>query len=283
LKPSFVDLHIHSTASDGSLSPLEIVQTAEKLGLKAIAITDHDTVDGSVEARGHEQAHDVEILSGIELSAELGSGTIHILGYLIRLDDMSLMQTLGVLQEARANRNTRIVDRLGELGVDISYDDILEASGGGQVGRPHFARVMVQKGIVKSMDGAFDRFLGKGGPAYVERYRLTASEAIEAILKAGGVPVLAHPSTVDAKTESELENTLVELKRAGLKGVEAYYPSHGASRTARYEGLANRHGLLVTGGSDFHGHAKMGVRIGVGRGNLRVPYRVVEALKKSAD
>ncbi len=282
LKPAYVDLHIHSTASDGSLSPAEIIETARKVGLRAIAITDHDTVEGSVEALRHQDSSGVEILPGIEISVSFDSGTMHMLGYLMRLDDVSLGQTLKVVQEARANRNLEIIRRLQDVGVDISYDEVLKVSGGGQIGRPHIAQVLVHKKAVQTIDEAFNKLLKKGRPTYVERYRLLPVEAIQTILGAGGVPVLAHPFTLNAKTEGDLDRVLADLKQAGLKGVEVYYPGHGPELTALYERLADRHGLLVTGGTDFHGMVSPGVHIGIGRGDLRVPYRLVEELKQSA-
>jgi hypothetical protein len=206
---------------------------------------------------------------------------MHMLGYLIRLDDVSLRETLKVVQEARANRNLQIVKRLQGLGVDINHDEVLEASGRGQIGRPHIAQVLVHKEAVQNIDEAFNKFLKKCRPAYVERYRLLPVEAIQAILRAGGVPVLAHPFTLHAKTEGDLSRVLTELKHAGLKGVEVYYPGHGPELTARYERLAHSHGLLITGGTDFHGTVTPGVHIGIGRGDLRVPYRLVEELKRS--
>jgi len=282
LKPAYVDLHIHSTASDGSLSPAEIIETARKVGLRAIAITDHDTVEGSVEALRYQDSSGVEILPGIEISVSFDSGTMHMLGYLMRLDDVSLGQTLKVVQEARTNRNLEIIKRLQDVGVDISYDEVLKVSGGGQIGRPHIAQVLVHKKAVQTIDEAFNKLLKKGRPTYVERYRLLPVEAIQTILGAGGVPVLAHPFTLNAKTEGDLDRVLADLKQAGLKGVEVYYPGHGPELTALYKRLADRHGLLVTGGTDFHGMVSPGVHIGIGRGDLRVPYRLVEELKRSA-
>ncbi|MBW1742883.1 MAG: PHP domain-containing protein [Deltaproteobacteria bacterium] len=278
----FIDLHIHSTASDGSLSPREIVKAAEKVPLRAMAITDHDTTDGSAEALEHSKSTDVEILSGVEISADFESGAMHLLGYLFRLDDVRLRQALEVVQKSRAERNLQIIQRLQDLGIDIDYDEVSEASGGGQVGRPHIAGVLVRKGVVQSHDEAFVTFLRKGGPAYVERYRLSPAEAIKTIRGAGGVAVLGHPSTLNTKTEAELDKIIAGLKGVGLQGVEVYYPSHGPVRTALYERLARHHGLLVTGGSDFHGAAKSWVHIGFGSGDLRIPYRIVEDLKQTA-
>ena len=281
-KPAYVDLHIHSTASDGTLSPKEIIETAEKAGLRAIAIADHDTVEGSVEALQYQDSSSVEILPAIEISASVEYGAMHILGYLMRLGDASLRRVVGVVQEGRVNRNQQIIKRLQDLGFDISYDEVSEASGGGQIGRPHFAQVLVNKGFVQNIDEAFIKFLRKGRPAYVERYRLMPVEAMQTILQAGGVPVLAHPFTLNAKTEGDLDRIVAGLKQAGLKGLEAYYPAHGPVRTDQYERLAHRHGLLVTGGSDFHGALKPDIHIGFGRGDLRIPYRLVEELKQSA-
>jgi predicted metal-dependent phosphoesterase TrpH len=277
----WIDLHVHSTASDGSLSPLKIIERAKEIGLRAVAITDHDTIAGSAEALGYPPSPSLEILSGIEISAHVPSGTMHILGYLLRLDDLSLRQTLKRVQEARANRNIKIVERLQALGVPIEYHELTAASGGGQIGRPHIAQVLVHKGAARSIEEAFKRFLRKGGAAYVSRYRLLPGEAIQMILGAGGVPVLSHPFTLDIKDEGDLESLLVDLKGAGLKGMEVYYPEHGPERTTQYERLARRHGLVMTGGTDFHGEAKPRVQMGIGKGNLRIPYRLVQKLKEA--
>jgi len=281
-EPLYVDLHIHSTASDGSLSPRELINAAEDVPLRAMAITDHDTIDGSAEALRHSKSTPVEILSGLEISADFEPGTMHLLGYLFRLDDVHLTQALEIVQKSRVDRNLKIIERLQSLGMDIDYNEVSEASGGGQVGRPHIAKVLVQKGVVQGIDDAFNTLLRKGGPAYVGRYRLSPAEAIKAIRGAGGVAVLGHPSTLNMRTEAELDKMMADLKEIGLQGVEAYYSTHGPDRTALYVRLAKRHGLLVTGGSDFHGAAKSGVRIGFGKGDLRIPYRLVEDLKQTA-
>jgi predicted metal-dependent phosphoesterase TrpH len=280
-RSGIVDLHVHSTASDGSSTPLEIIEAAKNSGLQAIAITDHDTVEGSAEALRSPQGPALEVLSGIEISADFLPGTMHMLGYLIRLDDPALRQTLERVQASRANRNLQIVEKLQNFGIDIDYEDVLKVSGGGQVGRPHIAQVLVQKGAVQSIDGAFGKLLKKNGPAYVPRFRLSPAEAINMILQAGGVPVLAHPFTLHTKNEAELEGIVADLKRVGLRGLEVYYPEHGRARTAQYERLALGHDLLITGGTDFHGASKPQVHLGIGRGDMRVPYRCVEELKNS--
>jgi len=274
-----VDLHIHSTASDGSLSPAQIVQAARKTPLKAISITDHDTLEGTIEALNCPESGSLEVISGIEMSARFPSGGMHILGYLVQVDDPSLRRTLSIVQKARVQRNLKIAQKLQGLGVDVEYDDVLEIAGQGQVGRPHFAQALVRKGSAKNIDAAFDRFLKKGRPAYVSRYRLEPAEAIEVIAKAGGVAVLAHPSTLGTRDDGELDAVLVDLKTAGLKGLEVYYPDHDAKQRAAYERLALRHGLVMTGGTDFHGAVKPHIRLGVGKGDLRIPYGLVESLK----
>lgn len=278
-EPLYIDLHIHSTASDGSLSPADIIKAACTLGLRAISITDHDTVEGSVEAMRLQHACDLEILPGIELSASFENGSLHVLGYLIGLDHGQLKETLKLVQEARHDRNLKIIEKLQDLGVAIDYDEVLAVSGGGQTGRPHIAQVLVEKKVVRTIDEAFSKFLKRGCPAHAQRYRLMPAEAIKTILDAGGVPVLAHPFTLDTKGGSAMERTLAELKEDGLKGLEVYYPGHGHALTSRYESLARRYGLIITGGSDFHGIVNPDIHIGVGRGDLRIPYRLVEGLR----
>jgi predicted metal-dependent phosphoesterase TrpH len=276
-----VDLHVHSDASDGSLSASEILSLATKIGLKAIAITDHDTVDGTVEALKNQQSYPLDILPGIEISAECPSGGMHILGYLFEPEAPSLRRVLRVLQEARTERNLKIVNRLQRLGINITYDTVKEFQRRGQVGRPHFAQALVQKGIVPTVEDAFSQWLKPGRPAYVPKYRLSPAEAIEAILAAGGIPVLAHPNSVNARDEAELDALLADLKAFGLKGLEVYYPEHGPEQKAAYERLAIRHALVMTGGTDFHGATKPGICLGSGKGDLRVPYQLVQALRNT--
>ncbi len=274
-----IDLHIHSTASDGSFSISQIIEAARNLGLRAISITDHDTLEGSLEALGHFQSSSPEILSGIELSADFPSGTMHILGYMIRVDDSAFLNMLERIQGARSERNLEIVKKLQALGINLEYDEVIEASGGGQVGRPHFARVLISRGVVQSAEEAFSKYLRKGKPGYADRYRLKPAEAIEAISHAGGVPVLAHPFTLEAESQGALEEIVVELKANGLKGIEVYCPDPNPEDRTKYERLAWRYGLLMTGGTDFHGAAKPDVHLGVGKGDLRIPYSLVENLK----
>ena len=278
-----IDLHIHSTASDGTLSPLEILRLACSLKLGAIAITDHDTVSGSKEALALGIPPSIKFLTGVEISASAPPsfscpGSIHILGYALNTDDPVLNQALKELQQARKNRNPRILKILNELGLHLTLNEVRQEAGECQLGRPHIARLMVIKGYVQSIDEAFDKYLGKGKPAYVDKYRFDCARAIEIILGAGGIPVLAHPFLIQARNDEVLEDLIVILTKMGLKGLEVYYPRHPPEQTARYAEIANRHRLLMTGGSDFHGSLTPEIKMGSGRGNLFIPYAIYEKL-----
>jgi len=279
----YVDLHLHTTASDGVLSPSEIVRYAKAKGLQAIAITDHDTIEGLEEGLSEGEKIGFEVIPGIEISAEHSSGSMHILGFFLDIHHPLLNEKLGYLQKARAERNPKIVEKLNRLGVDITFGEVLKASGGGQVGRPHFANVLLEKKYVKSFQEAFERFLKKGAPAYVDKLRFTSKEALHFINEAKGVAVLAHPNTLGMNRYSGLEKLILQLVEEGLKGIEVYYPEHSSSEVAQYIALAERHGLLVTGGTDYHGIEKNGLDIGVGRGEMKIPYSMVENLKALRD
>jgi predicted metal-dependent phosphoesterase TrpH len=274
-----IDLHLHTTASDGVMTPSEIVNYAKNKGLVAIAITDHDTIEGLEEGLLEGQRVGLEVIPGVEISAEHSSGSMHLLGFFIDIRHPVLKERLEYLQRARAERNPRMVEKLNKLGIDITFDEVLKASGGGQVGRPHFAQVLLEKGYVRSFQEAFDRFLKKGASAYVEKMRFSAEESIHFINEANGVAVLAHPNTLQLNGYSELENLIIRLVKKGLRGIEAYYPEHSALEVAQYKTLAERHGLLVTGGTDYHGIEKNGLDIGIGRGEMKLPYSIVENLK----
>lgn len=278
-----IDLHIHTTASDGTFTPEQVVSHAHQLNLKAIAITDHDTVVGSKEALRSGIPPSLGFLTGVEISSTpppfySGSGSFHLLGYSIRLDDPQLNQTLEKLQQARQNRNPAIVNRLNELGISITLDEVRREAGQGQLGRPHIAQLMVKKRAVASIDEAFDQFLGTGKPAYVDKQRVECFKAIEIILDAGGVPILAHPGLLDYKTEGRLDELIGKLKKAGIQGLEVYYSGHTPDQTRLFAELAKRHELLMTGGSDFHGAIQPDIEMGSGHGNLIVPYELFEKL-----
>ena len=275
-----VDLHIHSTASDGSMTPGEIVALALSLELKAIAITDHDTVDGAKDVLQHGCPVELSFIPGVEISSTppspfVSSGSFHILGYGIRPDDPDLDCALKKVQQARTERNPKIISRLNDEGMMISLDEVIEQAGGDVIGRPHMAQVLVKKGYVSSIKEAFDRFLAKGKPAYVEKYKLTCDEAIQVIRKAGGIPVLAHPVSLGMDTET-LSRLLDRLCSMGLLGLEAYYSTHSPQETETFCRLAEDKNLVITGGSDFHGSFKADIALGCGRGDLHVPFSVYE-------
>jgi hypothetical protein len=274
-----IDLHVHTTASDGTLSPTAVVQYAKNRGLEAIAVTDHDTVEGLAEAVAAGLSVGFEVVPGVEISAEFPSGALHILGYYIDFNDSSLLQRLSVLQNARAERNPKIVRKLQSLGFSISFDEVVQEAGGGLVGRPHFAQVLLKKGCVKSLQEAFDKFLKKGAPAYEEKFRFPPQEAISMIVDAGGIPVLGHPVTLNCNGQ-QLEAKVKEWKKQGLQGIEVYYSDHDAAQTRQYETLARICGLIPTGGSDFHGSMIKGIELGIGKGNLAIPYSILQELKQ---
>jgi 3',5'-nucleoside bisphosphate phosphatase len=284
-KQAGIDLHIHSTASDGTLSPVEILRLAETLELGAISITDHDTLKGS---RGLLEAADssvVRVLTGIEISTTPpalypASGSFHILGYGIRLDDPVLNQTLETLQHARENRNPFIISLLNAMGMDITLEEVIQASGEAQIGRPHIAQLMINKGFVRTIDEAFDVYLGFNKPAYVDKYKLDCQKAIEMIAAAGGISVLAHPYLLRILDNSRLESLVLILKEMGLQGIEVYYPEHSPENVEFYSRLALSHDLAVTGGTDFHGAIKPDIQLGFGKGDFFVPYSVYDLLLK---
>jgi predicted metal-dependent phosphoesterase TrpH len=278
-----IDLHIHTTASDGTFTPEQVISHAHQLKLKAIAITDHDTVAGSKEALRSGIPPSLGFLTGVEISSTPppfypGSGSFHLLGYSIRLDDPQLNRTLEKLQQARKNRNPAIINRLNELGISITLDEVRKEAGEGQLGRPHIAQLMVKKGVAASIDEAFDQFLGTGKPAYVDKQRVECFKAIEIITDAGGIPVLAHPSLLNCKNENQIDELIGKLKKAGIEGVEVYYSGHTPDQTRLYAELAQRHDLLMTGGSDFHGAIQPEIEMGSGQGDLIVPYELFEKL-----
>jgi len=275
-----VDLHIHTTASDGSLTVREIFRLARKLKLAAIAITDHDTLAGTIEALNQGIPNDLGFLTGVEISTQAPkeislSGSLHILGYGVRLNDPDLNEILTKLRESRANRNPAIIERLGQIGIDITYAQLANSFKDAQLGRPHIAQLLVKKGYATSINEAFDRYLTCDTPGYVEKYRIDCRRAVEAVRQAGGVAVLAHPVLLNL-SDAQLEALLGMLTRAGLKGIEVYFPEHSRSQTALYQSLARRYSLIETGGTDFHGAVTPDIQMGIGTGELRVPYSAYE-------
>lgn len=267
----FVDLHSHSTASDGTLAPAAVVRLAKELGLTALALTDHDTIAGLAEAHAEAASLGVDFLPGIEVSCEIPRpGTMHVLGYGVGSNSPVLRQMSESLIAARDDRNPRIIRRLNELGVDITLADVEAKAGGGVVGRPHIAAVLVQKGIVPTTQSAFDRYLGQGGAAYFDKERLERGQAMQLIRAAGGLPVLAHPVQLRMADEAMVEKTVKELVDLGLAGLEVIHSDHSPTDVERFSRLADRLGLIKTGGSDFHGANKKNIQLGMANG-YRIP------------
>ena len=281
-----IDLHIHSTASDGTLRPSEILILAQHLNIAAISITDHDTLEGSKSALAYGIPPSVKFLTGVEISADPPdafslSGSLHILGYAVDVDHPDLNQTLSKLKDSRENRNPRILKLLSGLGIDITFDELKDLANESPLGRPHIARVMVKKGYAPSIDAAFDEYLGHGKPAYVDRFRFGCEDTMRIILDAGGIPVLAHPMLLGIQDTDIFENLVDMLTEMGMRGIEVYYPEHTKDLMAYYTRLARRHDLLITGGTDFHGDLKPEIKMGSGTGDLYIPYELYEKLISS--
>ncbi len=273
-----VDLHVHTTHSDGTLTPRQVVEAAARLGLRALAVTDHDSVDGNPEALAAGRELGVPVLPGVELSVRWQGITFHLLGYGVARLSPDVVRTFRRLIESRNARNPRMVERLRALGIEITLEEVEAVAPGHVVGRPHFAQVLVRKGVVRSVQEAFDRLIGRGQPAYVDKERLPPAEACRLIRKAGGLPVLAHPGLLEEKHPAFVPRLVEHLLDHGLAGIEAYYSRHTPDQVARYRALARTHGLLVTGGSDFHQPDGEGPRLGTGFGSLNVPDACYEAL-----
>lgn len=276
-----IDLHTHSTASDGTIKPAELVRYAVKRGIKILALTDHDTLSGLNEAEDEARCVGLDFIPGIEISATFEPGTLHILGYYMNSGDATLERNLSFLREGRDHRNRIILEKLVSLGYPLQLKDVLRFAGGQSVGRPHIADALVSRGYVGDRNEAFDRLLAKGAPAYADKERMTPGDAIALIVKAGGIPVLAHPQYLNLDDDA-LSGFVGELKNSGLAGLEGYYYSHSAKDVAFYRSLAEKYGLLLTGGTDYHGPGGLKrTDIGVGKGDMRVPEDVAEGLKKA--
>ena len=247
-----IDLHTHSTASDGTLKPVDLVRYAKDKGIEVLALTDHDTLSGLSEAMDEARRLHLEFIPGIEISAEFEPGTMHILGYFVDPADSGLEERLSWLRRGRDRRNEVILRKLEDLGYPMEMEEVLRFAGGESTGRPHIADAMVSRGYVASRNEAFERFLGKGAPAYADKERLTPEEAISLIRRSGGLPVLAHPQWL-LMDEHAVADLVADLKEMGLAGLETLYYSHSEAETAFYETLARKNGLLVTGGTDYHG------------------------------
>jgi hypothetical protein len=265
-----IDLHIHSTCSDGSETPEHVVELATAAGCSAMALTDHDGTDGVEQARARAEKLGIGFVPGCEVSCAFSPGTMHVLGYFVEPGEGPLQAELEQLRQSRSDRNERLLQRLRDLGLPITAEEVAAAAGSSVIGRPHFASVLVANGAATSIQDAFDRWLSKGTPGYVPKTHIAATTFISAAKSSGAVAVLAHPLTLGLETPG-LDRLLDELSLAGLSGMECYYGRYPPEERARLAEQARRHDLVATGGSDFHGRFKPDLLIGTGTGDLDVP------------
>ena len=280
-----VDLHVHSTRSDGTLTPAELLRYAVKKNLRVMALTDHDTVDGLPEIREEaaKTENAPEIVNGVELSTDLEGRDVHIVGLFINTEDPGLNEYLKKFKDARDTRNVKMCKALSEgLKFEITYDRLKEAFPGAVITRAHYARYMLDKGVISSMNEAFDRWIGDGKPYYIPREKVRPEDGVELIRRASGIPILAHP-VLYKFSSSRLEKLVSDLKDAGLMGMETRYSTYTTGETRQMMGIAEKYGLLESGGSDFHGSNKKDIDLGTGRGSLFIPYEIYERLKERWD
>ena len=273
-----IDLHLHTTASDGALTPSKLVDAAVARGMEAISITDHDTVGGLAEGRRRAEELGVEFIDGIELSSEWRGREVHILGYFIDPEAPELKKELAKMKEARDNRNVKILEKLSNYKIDISLEELQEEAGGDIVGRAHIANLMLNKGYVYSKGEIFKRYLGIGGVAYVPKGDLSPERAVEIIRENGGIASLAHPKYI-SEDEVRLTELINDLKKSGLEAMEVYYSNFSLKEVLKYKKLARKMDLLLTGGSDYHGGNKGNIEIGDGGVPLEV-YNELRGLYK---
>lgn len=269
----YADLHVHTFYSDSTFSPEEVISCAKDKALAAIAICDHDSIDGIEPCRRLGVDAGVEVIPGIELTVEKSDAEIHILGYFIDWKKEWFQKKLKELQDFRIDRIHRMVEKLHGVGVEVEARDVFDLAGRGSVGRLHLAQAMLKDGLIKNIREAFAKYIGYAKPCYISSIRFSPKEAIEILLQAGGVPVLAHPAIMNK------DEYIPELIGYGLKGIEVYHTDHRPAVVKRYEKLAEEYGLLLTGGSDCHGMGKGRVLLGT----VRVPYTIVEKLKEESE
>lgn len=274
-----VDLHVHSNRSDGSLSPSDLVLEAKKKGLCAFALTDHDTVDGIDEALLATKDTGITLIPGIELSTEYEGKDIHIVGLLIDKEEPDFREKLQKFVDSRTERNQKMCQKLTDAGLPLTYEELQAEFPDSVITRAHYAQILLKKGYIKSLKEAFDRYIGDRSPCFVPRKKITPEDGVRLILSAKGIPILAHP-LLYGMGEERLQCLIDRLKEAGLVGMEAIYSTYTPSEEAQMRRLAEKNGLLPSGGSDFHGKAKPGLFMGDGYGRLYVPEEILTALQK---
>ncbi len=247
-----IDLHTHSTASDGTYTPAQLMEYAHARNINAIALTDHDTIDGIMEAQKKAGELSMEFVPGIELSIQWPTGEFHLLGLGLKTPSRELLGAIDFLRQERDNRNIKMAQKLQEQGIDISYDEVVEKAGTKTIGRPHFASLMIEKGFIRQRQQAFDQYFAKGRPCYVERTGLDLEDAVKAIKSSGGIPVQAHPLSMYVSW-GKMDDTMIDIQMHGVEGLEAWHPGTRVSEAYRLEELAKKLGMTATAGSDFHG------------------------------
>jgi predicted metal-dependent phosphoesterase TrpH len=284
-----IDLHTHSAASDGSLSPAELMRTAAGKGLRAIALTDHDTIAGLGEAESAAAQSGIRLIPGVEVAIKRSDasggeppGEFHLLGLGLKAPSPAFLQALAGLSGLREARNREILGRINETGIDAGYDELRSLSGGGSLGRPHFATLLIKRGVVKNQAQAFERYLGKGKPFYVPKDGLDFTEALGLIKESGGIAVLAHPMSLYIAW-GRLPAFIEELARQGLDGIEAWHPTAGVRSCKRLEDLGRSLGLVITAGSDFHGERRPDRKLGFTAGGRKIEDALLEAIPALGD
>ncbi|MCT4598044.1 MAG: PHP domain-containing protein [Vallitalea sp.] len=274
----YIDLHVHSTVSDGTYTPCELVKYASEKKLAAIALTDHDCIFGIEEAKECAKKYDIEVISGIEFSTKYKDTEIHILGLYIDETNEDFIKNLDYIVKSRELRNEKMIQKLNDHGLNITMKDVLDNSDSDVYTRAHFAKALYNKGYVKSLREAFDKYIGNDCPCYVSREKVTPKLAIDLIRSCKGVPILAHPTLYNMDLR-QLDVLIKELVADGLLGIEGLYSLYNKSEVRYIGDFAKKYNLLISGGSDFHGNNKVNIDLGIGRGNLKIPYSILEKIK----
>ncbi len=273
-----IDLHVHSNASDGSLTPSEVADEAIKMGLSAIALTDHDTIDGVTEILEYTKDKDLEVIPGIELSCYYNNREIHILGFYVDYTNPELQKELDILKEAREGRNLKMIELMRKDGIDITMEKLLHGNPDSVITRAHFARVLVEDGICKDKEVAFKKYIGIGCKYYLPKPQVTCETAMNILTKYSKAAFLAHPLLYHLGY-NQIEELLIYLKSLGLKGIEAYHSSNNCYESDKLRSMALKLDLAISGGSDYHGIIKPNIQMGKGRGGMRVPMRLLDNIK----
>lgn len=280
METAFVDMHCHSTASDGTFAPAQVVQLAKDSGLSGLALTDHDTIAGIAEAQQAAARLGIDFIPGIEISAEFPHpGTLHILGYGVDPASSELKSLTDQLIAGRDNRNPRIIEKLNEIGIPVTMAEWEAEAKGNVLGRPQLAAILMRKGYVSSIKQAFDKYIGQGSPAYFDKERLTPRQAFQRIHDSGGLAVLAHPVQLRLANDAQLERQIKDLLDLGLDGMEVIHSDHDAATVEKLSVLANKYNLLKTGGSDFHGSNKKDIRLGLANGR-QIPREFFDQIRR---